>query len=83
MRSASRLLFQSCRSHGTVRIGDKATITKTFTLEDVQCFSRISEDNNAIHHNLEAAQAAGFDGVVVHGVLCMGLLSATIGTQVG
>ena len=62
--------------------GDCSSVTKTFSLDDVQTFARISTDSNDIHLNEASAKAAGLQGVVVHGVLTMGLLSASIGTKV-
>lgn len=76
-----------CRSfcsvvRSSVKVGDSATITKVFTQQDVELFSRLSEDTNQIHLSKYVANEAGFDDIVVHGVLCMGLLSACIGTKV-
>ena len=86
---ASRVLFcyrhirRACATvHRDVVVGDTADIVKTFSEEDVTTFARISMDSNSIHCDRDAAEAAGFSGIVVHGVLCMGLLSAAIGTKV-
>ena len=74
--------FRQLRFYRDVNIGDKAEITKIFSIDDVNAFSRVSEDHNPIHANLEEAKKAGMNGIVVHGVLCLGLLSAVIGTRV-
>ena len=65
-----------------LKVGDSASVVKRFSVEDVKAFSELSEDRNTLHLEDLAAKSAGFEGIVVHGVLCMGLLSAAIGTKV-
>ncbi len=62
-------------------VGDSASVTKTFTQEDVEAFARLSGDDNPAH--VDAGWAAGsiFRARVVHGVLTAGLVSAVLGTQ--
>ncbi len=62
-----------------LKVGDSASISKTFTDADVRSFSVISGDQNPIH--LDEAYAAGtqFKRRIVHGMLTSGLISAVLG----
>ena len=64
-----------------IRPGDRATVEHVFTTEDVAAFARLSGDDNPIHLDAGAAQAAGFEREVVHGVLVTSLISRLLGTQ--
>ncbi|XP_033625371.1 hydroxyacyl-thioester dehydratase type 2, mitochondrial-like [Asterias rubens] len=71
-RSFSGIWFQE---------GDTASITKTFSSQDVQKFAELSEDTNPIHVNDEYAETARFGKCIVHGILVNGLISAVLGTK--
>jgi len=60
--------------------GATAMVEHRFSREDVATFARLSGDDNPIHLDDEAARAAGFDGVIVHGALVTSLLSRLLGT---
>ena len=62
------------------QIGQKASLEKTFTDEDVKTFARISLDSNPVHLNDEYAESTIFKGRIVHGFLSGSLISAVIGT---
>ncbi|MFN8110326.1 MAG: MaoC family dehydratase [Thermoleophilia bacterium] len=62
-------------------VGDSASITRTFTQEDVEAFARLSGDDNPAHVDAEWAAASPFKGRVVHGILTSGLVSAVLGTK--
>jgi acyl dehydratase len=64
-----------------IRPGDTASVEHVFTTEDVAAFARLSGDDNPIHLDADAAQAAGFDREVVHGVLVTSLISRLLGTR--
>ena len=60
-------------------LGARATLRHTFRREDVAAFATLSGDRNSIHLDEDAARAAGFTGVVVHGMLVAGLFSRLLG----
>ena len=62
------------------QIGQKASLEKVFTDEDVRIFAKISLDANPVHLNDEYAQNTIFKGRIVHGFLSGSLISAIIGT---
>lgn len=62
------------------QIGQKASLEKVFTDEDVRTFARISLDTNPVHLNDEYAANTMFKGRIVHGFLSGSLISAIIGT---
>ena len=64
-----------------IRVGDKASFSKTITETDVILFAGISGDVNPIHINAEYAEASLFRSRIAHGMLCAGLISAVIGMQ--
>jgi acyl dehydratase len=64
-----------------VNIGDHASITKTFTENDVKVFADISNDQNPIHLDPEFAASTRFKRPLVHGILTAGLISAVLGMR--
>jgi acyl dehydratase len=64
-----------------LKIGDSASITKTFSDEDVRSFAGISGDKNPVHLDDEYAAGTQFKKRLVHGILTAGLISAVLGTE--
>jgi 3-hydroxybutyryl-CoA dehydratase len=64
-----------------LKVGQSASITKTFTDQDVKDFARISLDENPIHLCDEYAKNTVFGQRIVHGILTSGLISATIANK--
>lgn len=62
-------------------IGQKASLEKAFTDEDVRTFAKISLDSNPVHLNDKYAENTIFKGRIVHGFLSGSLISAIIGTK--
>ena len=64
-----------------LKIGDGASLTKTFTDEDVRTFAEISGDKNPVHLDDNYAASTQFKQRLVHGMLTAGLISAVLGTK--
>lgn len=64
-----------------IKIGDQASITKSFNDEDVRSFAMISGDNNPIHLDDDYAAGTRFGKRLVHGILTSGMISAVLGTR--
>jgi acyl dehydratase len=63
------------------KIGNSATMTKTFLDEDVRIFASISGDRNPIHLDDEYAANTRFGKRLVHGILTSGMISALLGME--
>jgi len=63
------------------KIGDSASMTKTFTDQDVRTFAEISGDKNPVHLDDEYAASTRFGKRLVHGILTSGMISALLGMQ--
>ena len=50
--------------------------------DEIRAFATHIRDFNPVHHDTEAAHAAGFLGIIAPGVMTMGYLSATIAEQI-
>lgn len=61
-------------------VGDKFSVTRTFTEDDMHSFTVLSNDHNPIHFKERYARAKGFDGRICHG-LHVGSLITEIGGQ--
>ena len=64
-----------------LKIGDSASLTKTFNDEDVRNFSEIAGDTNPIHLDDDYAAQTKFKKRLVHGMLTAGLISGVLGTK--
>ncbi len=62
-------------------VGDSASLSKSFSQDDIDAFARISGDDNPAHVDAAWADASPFGGRVAHGILTSGLISAVLGTQ--
>jgi 3-hydroxybutyryl-CoA dehydratase len=62
-------------------VGQKASMTKVMSKQDVEGFAKASGDTNPIHLNEEFAKSTQFGRCVVHGILQAGLISAVLGTK--
>jgi 3-hydroxybutyryl-CoA dehydratase len=65
----------------SLKVGDRASRTKTITDEDVRDFARATGDTNPVH--LDEAYAAGtrFGRRIAHGMLTGSLISAILGND--
>jgi enoyl-CoA hydratase len=64
-----------------MNIGDKASLSKVFTEEDVIKYSEISTDTNPIHLDESYAASTVFGKRIVHGMLVASMFSALIGVE--
>ena len=62
-----------------VHVGDELpTLERVVTREDVKEYADASGDQNPLHLNDDAAKAAGFPGVIAHGMYTMSHLATCI-----
>ncbi|MCB0480823.1 MAG: MaoC family dehydratase [Flavobacteriales bacterium] len=64
-----------------MEIGQKASLTKAFTHDDIMSYAQVSLDNNPIHVDEEFAKTTRFGTRIVQGILVTGLISAVIATK--
>ncbi|RLD05957.1 MAG: enoyl-CoA hydratase [Chloroflexi bacterium] len=64
-----------------IKIGDSASLTKSFSDTDVRSFAEISGDKNPLHLDDDYAAQTQFERRLVHGMLTAGLISAILGTK--
>ena len=62
-------------------IGTRASISRTFSADDVALFARISGDWNPLHFDEEFARGTSFGRLVVQGGLTTGLFNAVVAMQ--
>lgn len=57
---------------------DLPAVDRVVTREDVKAYADASGDQNPLHQDDEAARAAGFPGIIAHGMLTLGHLTSAI-----
>ena len=62
-------------------VGMIASHAKTVTETDVVMFAGLTGDNNPVHCNEVFAAKTQFEGRIVHGMFCAGLISCVAGTR--
>lgn len=74
----SNIASLQCR---LLHIGQRASLTKTFSTQDVELFAKLTGDTNPLHLDPVYASTTVFKAPIVHGVLINGLVSAVLGTR--
>ena len=69
------------RAYEEIQIGDRASVTRTITEEDVQAFAALSGDVNPLHVDAAYAATTPFGQRVAHGMLAASLISTVVGTR--
>ena len=64
-----------------IKVGDSASISKSFSDADVRSFAEISGDKNPVHLDDDYAAQTQFKKRLVHGMLAASLISAVLGTE--
>lgn len=64
-----------------IKMGDKASFTKTISESDVYLYAGITGDLNPAHINQVNAEKGMFKTRIAHGMLTAGLVSAVLGMQ--
>jgi acyl dehydratase len=62
---------------------DLPELTRVVTREDVRAYAVVGGDANPLHQDDEVARAAGFPGIVAHGMFTMGHLAACVSRWAG
>ena len=62
-----------------LKVGDKASFTKTITETDVYLYAGVSGDLNPAHINQVEAEKSMFKGRIAHGMLTASLISTVLG----
>ena len=65
----------------TFKVGDSASLRKTFTEHEVFQFTEISTDKNPLHLDKKFGAASIFGERIVHGILVASLFSGLIGME--
>lgn len=65
----------------TLKIGDKASRTKTVTEADILAFAQASGDTNPVHLDDDYAATTRFGRRIAHGMLTASVISAILGND--
>ena len=74
------------RVRGVAEVEEGAALPelrRTVTREDVKAYADAGGDQNPLHQDDEVARAAGFDGIIAHGMFTMGVMAACLTSWVG
>jgi 3-hydroxybutyryl-CoA dehydratase len=66
------------REYEDVKVGERASASRTITEDDVNQFATISGDYNPIHVDEEFAKRTRWGGRIAHGMLVAGLVTQTL-----
>ena len=65
----------------TIKVGDKATFTKTVSQDDIVAFASVTGDDQPLHLDDAFAARTRFGKRIAHGMLSAGFISAVLGTR--
>ena len=68
-------------SFAEIKVGDKASMSKTVTEFDVYSFAGVTGDFNPVHIDAEFAKTTMFKERIAHGMLSAGFISAVLCTS--
>ena len=61
--------------------GDRVSLRKAFSIEEVEHFACLSLDSNPLHLDEDYASQSAFGGRIVHGMLAASLFSGLLGQE--
>jgi acyl dehydratase len=61
-----------------LRVGETARRTRRVTVRDIELYTELTGDHNPLHHEEDVATRTRFGGIIVHGGVTTGLLSAVV-----
>ncbi|PID49969.1 MAG: enoyl-CoA hydratase [Proteobacteria bacterium] len=64
-----------------VKLGESASLTRSFSEQDVQLYADLSGDHNPVHLDADFAAATQFGQRIVHGMLVGSLFTALLGEE--
>lgn len=64
-----------------LKIGDKAHRTKKITKKDIELFSEITGDRQALHYNQDLAKRLGYKSPIAQGGVITGVFNAIVAHQ--
>ncbi|MHB8377754.1 MAG: MaoC family dehydratase [Dehalococcoidia bacterium] len=64
-----------------VQVGDRVSLTKTVSEQDVVDFARVTGDDQPLHLDPAFGERTRFGKRIAHGMLSAGYISAALGTQ--
>jgi 3-hydroxybutyryl-CoA dehydratase len=64
-----------------VKVGHRASFSKTVTEKDIETFAEVTGDLNPLHLDDAYASKTRFKGRIAHGMLSAGFISAALGTR--
>jgi len=65
-----------------IKVGDRASVTKTITEDDIQTFGDLTGDHNPLHFDEDHARRTRFGHPISHGMLTGALFSPIIAHQI-
>jgi acyl dehydratase len=68
----------SARDEARLRVGDRASRTRTVRRRDIELFTEMTGDRNPLHYDEDFASAGRMGGIVVQGGVTSGLLNAVV-----
>ena len=74
-------LFIENRTFAEIEVGERATLARTLTREDVELFAVMSGDVNPAHVDDEYAHSDMFHTIIAHGMWGASLISTLLGTK--
>ena len=74
----------SRRSFNAVMVGEELpALARVVTAADVKAYADAGGDQNPLHQDDRAARAAGFPGIIAHGMFTMGHMAAAVAAWAG
>jgi meromycolic acid (3R)-3-hydroxyacyl-[acyl-carrier protein] dehydratase HadAB len=65
-------------------VGDELpAVRRVVTRDDLRTYAEVGGDRNPLHQDDDAARAAGFPGIIAHGMFTMGHMAACIARWAG
>jgi 3-hydroxybutyryl-CoA dehydratase len=58
-----------------LKVGDTFKDSRTFTMDDMIAFGKLTGDYNPVHYDARFCELKGFDGLILHGLLVLSILT--------